>query len=482
MKKEFLVLICCILFKYVQAQSWQGIGEFNGFAKHLVVDSLSDVLYIAGGFNKLNNSLNVQGLCRFDGQTLTNINVNANLSSFDNQFFNIEAMVFFDGELYVASSDIRDFGSIEGTPISTQIFKYNGTQWESVFPEFTICQTLKVVDDKLFIFGLSSSGTNYNQFMGIYDGAQLAIVPYISPYPQHQNSSWGWIYDILPIDSGYVLVGQILHNFSGWSGFRSAHIYFWDGVSNNLQFFNQGLELYGGPGDDYVVKSITRFNNEILIGGQLVIDAWNLFGLGLAKAGDGVWNSLTGFVNAGVNPAVQKMFVFQDKLWVVGDLALFNYNSNEFVFVSDVFIWDGEVATRPSDDVFQSPSLLYDIVSFRDTIYVAGSFEFINTTSVTSVARFTGIQTNISKQDSSPFKVFPNPSTHTVYLSSPDIKPGSFVRIYNLSGQLVYEQNVLEQNERLVIATSHIGPPGMYVVQLHSPGKVMAVQKLVVAE
>jgi photosystem II stability/assembly factor-like uncharacterized protein len=80
------------------------------------------------------------------------------------------------------------------------------------------------------------------------------------------------------------------------------------------------------------------------------------------------------------------------------------------------------------------------------------------------------------------FSLHPNPSTHTVYLSSPDLKPGSFVRIYNLSGQLVYEQNVLEQSERLAIATSNIGPPGMYVVQLHSPGKAMAVQKLVVAK
>jgi photosystem II stability/assembly factor-like uncharacterized protein len=78
--------------------------------------------------------------------------------------------------------------------------------------------------------------------------------------------------------------------------------------------------------------------------------------------------------------------------------------------------------------------------------------------------------------------ISPNPSTHTVYLSSPDITPGSFVRIYNLSGQLVYEQNVLEQNERLAITTTDIGLPGMYVVQLHAPNKAMAVQKLVVAE
>jgi len=83
---------------------------------------------------------------------------------------------------------------------------------------------------------------------------------------------------------------------------------------------------------------------------------------------------------------------------------------------------------------------------------------------------------------SNTISIHPNPSTHTVYLSSPDITPGSFVRIYNLSGQLVYEQNVLEQSERLTIVTANIGPPGMYVVQLHNPGKVMAAQKLVVAE
>jgi photosystem II stability/assembly factor-like uncharacterized protein len=80
------------------------------------------------------------------------------------------------------------------------------------------------------------------------------------------------------------------------------------------------------------------------------------------------------------------------------------------------------------------------------------------------------------------FSLYPNPSTNTIFISSPDLTPGCFVRVYNLSGQLVYELNELEQSERLAIATSNIGPPGMYVVQLHSPGKVMAVQKLVVAE
>lgn len=83
---------------------------------------------------------------------------------------------------------------------------------------------------------------------------------------------------------------------------------------------------------------------------------------------------------------------------------------------------------------------------------------------------------------SNTFSLQPNPFTHTVYLNSPDLTPGSFVRIYNLSGQLVYEQNVLQQSERLTIATVNIGAPGVYVVQLHAPGKAMAVQKLVVAE
>jgi len=481
MKKALFVLFIFSQYLLVCGQSWSGIGHFNGSASLMAVDSVNDVLYIAGNFNRIDNNLNVQGVCRYDGVNFTNVHSSANLNSFSNQFFTIQAMAFYNGELYIASNQIRQYGFMENFPVNTLIMKYTGSEWVSVFPEFTTCFSMKVENDNLFIFGLANAGTNYTQFMGVYNGEELNIVPFVPLYPQFNGLYFGNIYDVLAIDSGYVLAGQMLQGFS-WTGIYSMHVFFWDGVSPELSFFNDGIATANASNPEVHIRSLAMFNEKVHIGGYIT-SSMNCTGWGVVYAENDYWHSLSGNPYSGFLPWVNKLLVHEEKLWVVGELYHYNATLEDpFYPLSDIAIWDGVELYRPSDDTFQSPAAINDIVVFRDTVYVAGSFEFINVTSVTSVARFTGIPTNLPNREPTEFRVFPNPSTHTVYLSSPDIIPGSFVRIYNLSGQLVYEQNVLEQSERLAITTNHIGPPGMYVVQLRSPGKSMAVQKLVVAE
>jgi hypothetical protein len=456
------------------------------------------VLYIGGRFNLVNDTMVVQGLCKYDGQHVTTVMPNAQMNPFENLNFYIYSMAFYQGHLYVVSSDITQFGSIEGVPINGNILRFNGETWETVFPQLAKCLALKAIDDKLYLLG--SVGHSYNPVtmqdvnhtMGIFDGESLQIVPYLlngvepTPYQGH-----GLFSDIIKVENGFILTADISHTgpLSGSPG-MSTDVYFWNGIDNELQWFNNGfIEDFSSSSFVIAPRCIAEYQNKIIVGGHFSSsDVQNVTTSNIAFANNGVWNSIT-VPSGSFNTSVQKMLVHNDKLWIVGAFSVWNQGPPPFYQLSRIAIYDGIDLIRPTDDIFvSSPTLgnpsINDIILFRDTIYVAGLFQQISGEIIRSVAKFVEADsaTSVLPLTKSPLKIHPNPSTSTVYLSSPDLIPGSFVHIYNLSGQLVYEQNVLEQSERLAIATAHIGPPGMYLVQLHHPGKAMAVQKLVVAE
>jgi hypothetical protein len=478
-------------------QNWLSIGHFNGSATHFAVDDQNDILFIAGEFNTINDTTFVQGVCKYDGQQITSILSAADLNSFEDDFFKINAIAFFNGELYVSSADIGAFGSIEGVPVQGKTFKFNGDNWESVFTDFAICNGMRVINDKLFLLGSTGvffNGSQFlNHFIGVYDGTEFNTHLYNVPNPiTGLNSDFGFVNDIIAIDSGYVILANVQHFTSSneYIGL-STDIYFWDGISD-FTYYNDGL--ISTVADDYIfalnplVAQI--YQDELYVGGVISpIAASNVQSSGIVVKGDNNWVSISedgGNMGGGVG----KMLIHNNELWLVGGFTSWTPNSGPVLQLSKIAIWDGTEMHRPTDDIFQSlgtsgGTVIHDIIVFQDTVYIAGNFVGISAEYITSVAKFSmqDIETSVSNNSvDAAFALHPNPSTHTVFLTSPDLASGSFVHIYNLSGQLVYEQNVLEQSERLAIATAQIGPPGMYVVQLHHPGKAMAVQKLVVAE
>jgi hypothetical protein len=498
MRKAILFIVASLWPFLLWPQNWAAIGNFNHSANAFAIDEENEVLYIGGRFNLVNDTMVVQGLCKYDGQQFTTIMPNAQINSFENLHFNILSIAFYQGHLYVVSPDITQFGSIEGVPVYGNIFRFNGETWETVFPQLAKCLALKVIDDKLYLLG--SVGHSYNPVtmqdvnhtMGIFDGESLQIVPYLldgvepAPYQGH-----GLFWDIIKVEAGYILSADISHTgpLSGSPG-MSTDIYFWNGIDNELQWFNNGFiedNLSSPP--IIAPMCITEYQNKIIVGGHFSSsDAQNVTSSNIAVANNGVWNSITA-PSGSFNTYVQKMLVYDNKLWIVGAFSVWNQGPPPFYQLSRIAIYDGTDLIRPSNDIFvSSPTLgtpsIDNIILFRDTIYVAGLFQQISGEIIQSVAKYLApdLSTSVLASTQSSFILHPNPSTNTIYLSSPDLTPGCFVRVYNLSGQLVYELNVLGQSERLSIATSNIGPPGMYVVQLHSPGKAMAVQKLVVAE
>jgi hypothetical protein len=252
---------------------------------------------------------------------------------------------------------------------------------------------------------------------------------------------------------------------------------------NEWQIVGEGIN-----GSMAHINRLCIYDNELIIGGMIrqsdghvghCIQKWN------GEIWSEVGNSLQGTnMSTSTFSQVWDMKVEGDYLYVSGDFQYANYTPIKCLARWDGTQWcgfyteevqmplfrftfsNGQLILPYNQPLGNENSMLY--------VYTLGDEVFPCSPPVTS--------SNDFAETASPFALHPNPSTHTVFLTSPDLTPGSFVRIYNLSGQLLYEQNVLEQNEHLAIATAQIGPPGMYLVQLHHPGKAMAVQKLVVAE
>jgi len=476
----WFLILAIIYFSVAYAQDYSPIANFNGYAQFMATDEENGFLYIAGGFNKI-NGVNAQGICKYDGENVVPIS-NEIMDDFGSTFFTFQDIAVYQGMLYVSSHSIFQFGQIENTPLNSRIFRFNGSAWESVFEEFGYCQTFEVIDDKLYLLG-GFSANNPNPLLGVFDGTDISYHYFNSS--SLDVSDWSGVAICAVKFEDSILIGGDFNKISIVGGPTDLFVFNEDNTFD--LFVDAPNELDVGLGQG--ISNMVVWNNKLVVSGNINIGP-NGYTLGIGTLNNNYWEPIGGMsvVNAGyisgLGP-INGLLPIDDHLFIVGGFNGYSYPGNFNYPVSHVGYVVEHDFFRLSNDIFVAPSSLQDIVQFNGSIYLCGNFQHINVYPATSVVKFIGanpLSTNSQNININELRLFPNPSTHTLYLTSPDLTPGSFVRIYNLSGQLVYEQNVLEQSERLAIVTAEIGPPGMYLVQLHHPGKAMAVQKLVVAE
>jgi len=470
------LLICSVVY----AQDYSPIGNFNGYAQKMAADDANGILYVAGGFNQV-NGVNVQGICKYDGQNVYSIS-NATLEPLGSTFFTVQDIAVYQGMLYVSSHSIFQFGQIENTPLNSRIFRFNGSAWESVFQEFGYCQSFEVIDDKLYLLG-GFSANNSNPFLGVFDGADINYHYFNSS--SLDVSDWSGVASCAVKFEESILIGGDFNKISIVGGPTDLLVFNED---NSFDLFVDAPdELDVGFGQ--VIANMVVWNNKLVVSGNINIGP-NAYTAGIGILNNNYWEPIGGMlvVNAGLISGlglINGLLAIDDHLFIVGGFNAY-YGPEELVYwVSHVGYVVEHDFFRLSNDIFVAPSSLQDIVQFNGSIYLCGNFQHINVYPATSVVKFIGanpLSTSLQNTNPNELQLFPNPTTHTLYLSSPDLTPGSFVQIYNISGQLVYEQNLTEQSEQVAIAAANIGPPGMYLVQLHTPGKAMSVQKLVVAE
>src|ERR1017187_4210765 len=70
MKKIIILIVALYCQTQIQAQHWAPIGDFNNGVQSLFTDSVTNNLYIGGGFTHFNNDT-LFGICKWDGQNMS---------------------------------------------------------------------------------------------------------------------------------------------------------------------------------------------------------------------------------------------------------------------------------------------------------------------------------------------------------------------------------------------------------------------------
>lgn len=83
--------------------------------------------------------------------------------------------------------------------------------------------------------------------------------------------------------------------------------------------------------------------------------------------------------------------------------------------------------------------------------------------------------TAASTEKETPFKLYPNPAQSTITIQPEQLKSGSKVKIYDLTGALILEQSIQEQTTVLNLQSL---ASGTYLVELHQDNEI-AVQRLI---
>jgi hypothetical protein len=460
MKKLFLMYF--LVFQSLVYGQWEGVPEpfFQSIVQMITGFPDSDLIFFAGYGTQV-DQMTGEGP---EGWMLSfrNNNENHDIAIFHNP---IKGIIIYQNDTILYGNFVH-YNNSE----LLRTAKYSNGNWVPFANFNSAVLNMKIINNELYAFG-GFTEVEGIQTTGIvkYDGETWQTVgPNIDA-------------DFLTINDAEIFQDEL---------YVAGNLFTTDGIDDILVLRDNEWQMVG-QGMNGNLSHINRmcvYQDELVVAGMFrqsdgfvghCIQKWN------GNIWEEVGNSVQGtnFSNTSFNQ-IWEMKVEGDYLYVSGDFKYANYTP-----MKNLARWDGQqwcgfytenLQTTLHRFTFSNGKLLIasnQPIGDEDSkiyTYVLGDEVFPCSPPVTS--------TNDIEEALSVFSLHPNPSTHTIYLSSPDIKPGSFIRIYNLSGQLVYEQNVMQQSERITIATSNIGSPGMFVVQLHSPGKAMAVQKLVVAE
>lgn len=248
-------------------------------------------------------------------------------------------------------------------------------------------------------------------------------------------------------DGNRLLLGG---SFSTISGVTVSNIAAFDG--NTFSAVGSGLTMQ--------VRAIERFNNELLVGGELF---HNNQLCGLMKFENDSWSTLLTDMQFSLDSSnvFYDLDVINNRLLASGNLQFFpmmgNFGSGvlEFVMTDQIDYFSGYSAFD---------STVFVIEPFLDGIYAGGLFKFSFNTELNGIGVLEDVITSIQPSNQLlNIKAFPNPSDDYIFLDG--ILEETEIKIYSIDGKLV-EHYIAKQNHLLKTQAS-----GLYILQAFQKGK-----------
>ncbi len=461
-------LIACIIFLTLSqcclAQHWDSLGTLNRWPTVLYGDSVSDKLYIGGQFSRVNGNI-IRGITAWNGSQLDSVGHGFDYDTTVNYYpGNIHGLIKRDSCIYAVGAFLR-----AGYITCEFMSRWNGSTWDSIpggQPNGVVLDIVEFNND-LYICGVFDSvGDVSASGVARWDGIAWHAIG-----PNYPFDSSGILNEIEFYRGNLYLGGNFYDPLGNY-----CYLAKWNG--STWSFLTSDLQCGIGG-----INSMKVFIDELYVGGLFMQSSINA-GTGIIRWNDTLWRDVGGSLQIGnnQNPTVKDMCTRNGKLYCAG-----NFEIVGGVSANGLASWDGtQWCGYGTDFLFnslQSGSMC--LAFFRDTLYVGGQFDHVNTVSSLRIAQWIGgnfvdtcgYPTDINEHVDNTISLFPNPAdaSLTFQFSSSNQKS---ILLYDSFGRLLLTEQTSTSQHILSVESF---AEGIYFYTIVEEGEVKAHGKFVVA-
>lgn len=307
-------------------------------------------------------------------------------------------------------------------------------------------------------------------------------------FPHNSNGSVKGIFKYT--SDQLILAGIGLPAFTEYDSFPAKMMCRID-TNGNLDTTFKANFTWGAPWPVHI-----QVDGKILVGGSFRIGnnarILSLIRLNIDGSLDSTFNNFNS-VNDSLNPyslQVSTACPTTDGGYLIGGSFKFyqGYPRNKIVKTDgngfiDTTYFNGEAI---ADSTYHYASPLSSVFSIQQAsdgkYYVMGRFTYFNGEKVQPIFRLNSLTNSINenKKGKSELKIFPNPATTLTTLTYTQLLQPTQLNIYNMLGQLVYEEKLQKGSSQSILDT-RIYKRGFYKVVLREEGEIKGQASLLIA-
>jgi len=406
--------------------------------RNIVVDSVTDKLYVSGIFFEDGNCNIMRGVAQWNGQ------------HWDSLGRGSEGIVPKFG-LAMYKDTLYANGNFYDSNINFYLGKWNGTFWDTILKIPEKITTYIQKDGILYMAGTFDYYLGDSTYMiKKFDGTGFtAEIPYCFSGDGGVVYSMAFYRDTLYVGGFYDLLSC--------NGFSSLGK--WNGT--NLQMLSPAFANHGANCN---ILAMVEFQGELYIGGYF-LQSDGYAGNFIMK-----WNGSTfSPVGSGMNNRVRCMKVHNNKLYVGGD-----FTTAGGLVSNCVAMWDGSnwhsMTTETFDVVTGASPSVEALAVYHDTLIVGGYFKSINgDTTCRRVAKYNAALTGVPERDqTNSMRIFPNPACNQITIEFTS-SLNTVLEIKNIFGQTLYAEalkgSLGKRSETIDISTFS---KGLYFIYLQN--------------
>ncbi len=451
MKKYLFYLFLSVITSAMFSQShWDSLpgGVFQNVysINSMYVDS--EYLYVSGDFNKV-AGIPMKGIARWNGIKWDSMG--GGIENFKRSPGNVNAMAIYHQKLYVAGV-FPGLGNVSAYSVG----RWDGTAWDSIpikpfkHDSAGIISALTVINDKLYMGG---------------DFDTVAGIP-CNGITYWDDTNWHSM-NFPKIIKGYVGIAAICQ-YKG--SIYVAGNFSNDTIGSILRWDNTGWHSVDtGIKNAQFMTDMAVYKGELYVAGYFFQSDGNV-GQNIQKWNGTKWNDVGGESNY----AIQRLLVYNNKLYALG-----TYTFIGGFYAPGIAEWDSTQWCRPDTlgafwDNGDEPTVG---CIYKDSLFVGGMFteidgrrvdyyvtEWVGGNYVDSCIRGwpTGLNNLKIKNE---VTVYPNPNNGQFTLSLSNVNSVSNIEIYNVLGEKVYTEALLQhQNNNAINLTGQSN--GVYLYRV----------------